>query len=240
MFTDARNFFSTFVYGTRPWSEFLTAPLDSNTPGMAAIYGGDPAGLRQGFLGLPAFLTAESMPTRTAPTFRGKIVLESVMCAPVALPPNVMIPDLAEAGGDTVDPTNIRAKLELHRSSPDCAGCHAILDPIGLGIETFDAIGRYRTAYENGDAIDATGEFLGTPFTTLDELIKILNTDERFARCPGEKALSFALRRTPRPEDAPYIDQLAADWSSGTVRDLVKRLVVSDAFRFRKLPQSAL
>jgi hypothetical protein len=180
------------------------------------------------------------MPTRTAPTFRGKIVLESVMCAPIALPPNVVIPDLAEAGGDTVDPTNIRAKLELHRSSPDCAGCHAVLDPIGLGIETFDAIGRYRTTYENGDAIDTTGEFLGQPFTGIDELIPILNADERFAACPGEKVLSFALRRTPRPEDLPYIEQLAGQWGSGTVRDLVKHLVESDTFRFRKLPASAL
>ncbi|HVJ16994.1 MAG TPA: DUF1592 domain-containing protein [Polyangiaceae bacterium] len=240
MFTDAHNFFSTFVFGGRSWAEFLTAPLDTSTPGMTEIYAGDPVGLRKGFLGLPAFLTAESMPTRTAPTFRGKVVLESVMCAPVAPPPNVMIPDLVEAGGGTVDSTNIRAKLEAHRASPDCAGCHAVLDPIGLGIETFDAIGRYRTAYENGDPIDTTGEFLGQPFNGVDELIAILNADERFAACPGEKALGFSLRRTPRPEDAPYVEQLGTDWKSGTIRDLVKRLVLSDTFRFRKLPQSAL
>jgi len=240
MFTDAHNFFSTFVHGSRPWSEFLTAPLDTTTAGMAEIYAGDPAGVRKGFLGLPAFLTGESMPTRTAPTFRGKVVLESVMCAPVAPPPAVAIPELEEAGGGTVDPTNIRAKLELHRQSPDCAGCHAVIDPIGLGIETFDAIGRYRTTYENGDPIDTSGEFLSQPFATLDELIGILNADPRFAACPGEKVLSFALRRTPRPEDAPYIEQLGTNWQVGTIRDLIKGLVASDTFRFRKLPQSAL
>jgi hypothetical protein len=239
MLADARAFFTTFVSGTRPWSEFLTAPL-SPSPGLADVFAADPPGLRKGFLGLPAFLTAESVPTRTAPTFRGKVVLESVMCTTLAIPDGLMIPDLEQAGGDAIDPTNIRQKLELHRTAPDCKGCHAILDPIGLGLESFDAIGRYRTAYENGDPVDTSGEFLGQAFSGLDQLIPILTADERYSACPSEKILSYALRRTVRAEDAPYLDQLTLDWSSGTVRDLVKQLVQSDAFRFRKLPASAL
>lgn len=240
MFADAKEFFSSFVYGARPWTEFLTAPLAPGAAAMAGIYGADPPGLRKGFLGLPAFLTAESVPTRTAPTFRGKVVLEAVMCTVITLPDNLVIPDLNDAGGGTVDPTNIRAKLEEHRKSPVCAGCHAVLDPIGLGLENFDAIGRYRTAYENGDPIDASGVLNGQAFNGLDQLIPLLTADARYQACPSEKILSYALRRSPRTEDKPYIEQLSADWKSQSARELVKRLVASDAFRFRKLPAGAL
>jgi hypothetical protein len=240
MLADAKEFFSGFVYGAEPWTEFLTLPLPPGAAGMTGIYGNDPAGLRKGFLGLPAFLTAESVPTRTAPTFRGKVVLEAVMCTIITLPDNLVIPDLNDAGAGTVDPANIRAKLEQHRKSPDCAGCHSILDPIGLGLENFDAIGRYRTAYENGDPIDASGTLNGQAFSGLDQLIPLLANDERYQGCPSEKILSYALRRTARTEDKPYIDQLTTDWKASSVRELVKRMVASDAFRFRKLPASAL
>jgi hypothetical protein len=160
MFADAKDFFSTFVYGSRPWSEFLTAPLRTSA-GLEAIFAGDPPGFRRGFLGLPAFLTAESVPTRTAPTFRGKVVLESVMCTTITVPPNLVIPDLDQADPSLADSTNIRKKLQAHRTAPDCAACHNILDPIGFGLESFDAIGKYRTTYENGDPVDTSGEFLG-------------------------------------------------------------------------------
>jgi hypothetical protein len=239
MFADAKDFFSTFVYGSRPWSEFLTAPLHTSA-GLEAIYAADPPGARKGFLGLPAFLTAESVPTRTAPTFRGKIVLESVMCTTITVPPNLVIPDLDEANAGMTDSPNIRKKLQQHRAAPDCAACHNILDPIGFGLESFDAIGKYRAAYANGDPIDSSGVFLEKPFNNLEQLIPILLADPRLAACPSEKLLSFALRRVVRTEDKPYLDQVTTDWKSGSVRDLVKRLVLSDAFRFRKLPASAL
>jgi hypothetical protein len=240
MFTDAEEFFGSFVYGARPWTEFLTAPLAPGAAAMTGIYAGDPPGLRKGFLGLPAFLTAESVPTRTAPTFRGKVVLEAVMCTVITLPDNLVIPDLNDAGGAAVDPTNIRAKLEEHRKSPVCAGCHAVLDPIGLGLENFDAIGRYRATYENGDAIDASGILNGQAFNGLDQLIPLLTADARYQTCPSEKILSYALRRSPRSEDKPYIEQLSTGWKSASARELVKQLVMSDTFRFRKLPASAL
>ena len=239
MLADAQSFFSAFVSGTRPWTEFLTAPLQASA-GLEGIYAADPPGLRKGFLGLPAFLTAESVPTRTAPTFRGKVVLESVMCTTITVPANLVIPDLDAAGADMAESPNIRVKLQKHRAAPDCAGCHNILDPIGFGLESFDAVGRYRTAYTNGDPVDTSGELMGKPFKNLDELIPIITADAHYASCPSEKILSYSLRRVARPEDQPYLDQLTTDWKAGTIRELVKRLVVSDAFRFRKLPKSAL
>jgi Protein of unknown function (DUF1592)/Protein of unknown function (DUF1588)/Protein of unknown function (DUF1595)/Protein of unknown function (DUF1587)/Protein of unknown function (DUF1585) len=239
MFADAKAFFSSFVYGTQPWSQFLTAPLKPSA-GLEGIYSADPPGLRKGFLGLPAFLTAESVPTRTAPTFRGKVVLESVMCTPITVPANLVIPDLDQAAAGMPESSNIRVKLQAHRADPNCASCHNILDPIGFGLEDFDAVGKYRTAYPNGDPVDTSGVFDSKPFTGLDQLIPILTNSEHYNTCPSEKLLSFALRRIARPEDQPYLEQLAKDWNAGTVRELVKKLVLSDAFRFRKLPASAL
>jgi hypothetical protein len=240
MLADANAFLGSFIYSQRPFSEFLTAPLDTTNPGLSEVFAADPPGARQGFLSLPAYLTAESMPTRTAPTFRGKIVLDAVLCTTIALP-NVPIPDLEDAGGEMIDPANIRAKLEKHRESPDCAGCHRVLDPIGLGLENYDAIGRWRTQYENGDAITPTGDLDGTAFNGLAELVPLVQQNPLLATCPGEKLLSFALRRTPRvDEDAPYIQEIASGWQSGTIRSLIKQLVLSEAFRSRKLAASAL
>jgi hypothetical protein len=239
MRADATKFLGSFVFDGRPWSQFLTAPLDTTLPGLAGIFKADPAGARQGFLSLPAFLTAESVPTRTAPTFRGKVVLDAVLCTTINLP-TFPVPDLEMAGGMTVDPTNIRAKLEAHRKSPACAGCHALLDPIGLGIENFDAIGRYRTQYPNGDPIKADGQIEGVNFNGLAELVPLLVKDPRLAACPSEKLLGFALRRSVRTEDQPYIHDVASKWNSGTIADLAKQLIVSDAFRMRKVPASAL
>jgi hypothetical protein len=239
MLSDAAAFLSSFVFGQRPWSEFLTAPLDRSNPVLSGVYAGDPSGARGGFLGLPAYLTAESMPKRTAPTFRGKIVLDAVLCTTISLP-NFAVPDLEDAGGPVIDPANTRAKLEAHRESSACKGCHAILDPIGLGLENFDAIGRYRTHYENGDLITPTGAIEGKDFNGLAELVPLLVSDPRLATCPGEKLLSFALRRTARSEDKAYVDAIAASWQSGTVRELVKHLVLSEAFRSRQVAASAL
>jgi hypothetical protein len=239
MLSDASSFLGSFVYGQRPWREFLTAPLDSSNAALSGVFGADPAGARRGFLGLPAYLTAESMPTRTAPTFRGKIVLDAVLCTTISLP-TFPVPDLEDAGGPMIDPANIRAKLEAHRASPDCKGCHSVLDPIGLGLENFDAIGRYRTQYENGDVITPTGTLDGKDFNGLNELIPLVTGDTRLSSCPGEKLLSFALRRTPRVDDAAYVAAIARGWQSGTIRDLVKQLVLSEAFRSRQVASSAL
>jgi hypothetical protein len=124
--------------------------------------------------------------------------------------------------------------------SPDCAACHASLDPIGLGLENYDAIGHYRTAYESGLAIDSSGQIGTQAFTTPTQLAQILSADPHYAGCPSKKLVSLSLRRTLRMEDGPYVDQISMAWNSGTIADLVKMLVTNDVFRFRRLPQSAL
>src|SRR5439155_5899098 len=83
---------------------------------------------------------------------------------------------------------NIRTRLAAHRTNPACASCHTILDPIGLGLENFDAVGRYRTTYANGDGIDASGTLPdGTAFRGLGELATILSSDSRLTDCVSKK-----------------------------------------------------
>jgi len=240
MVADATSFFGKFVTGGQAWSTLLTAPLNTADPALTDIYSADPPGSRAGFLGMPAFLTLTSRAERTAPTFRGRVALEAALCTKIEVPANLDIPDLAEAGGMQVEITNVREKLEVHRQDPQCASCHSVLDPIGLGLENYDAIGKYRTTYENGDPIDASGELMGTPFNGLSQLSAILAADPRQASCPSKMLLSFSTARILRPEDQPYVDQMTTTWASGTISDLVKQLVANDTFRFRKLPANAV
>jgi hypothetical protein len=239
MLEDANRFFTTFVTGGRAWTELLTAPLDTGNAALSDIYANDPSP-RTGFLGLPAFLTLTSRAERTAPTFRGRVALEAVLCNKVEVPANLQVPDLVEAGGEAVDITNVREKLEEHRKDPLCSTCHQILDPIGLGLENYDAIGRYRASYENGDTIDASGELQGKPFNGSDGLAGILNADARFAPCPSKMLMSYSLSRILVATDKPYAEQITAAWNGGNITDLVKQFVVNDTFRFRKLPPEAL
>jgi hypothetical protein len=234
MTLQAHDFFSGFIASDRPWVEFLSAELPA-APGLSSVLAADPAGFRSGFLGLPAFLTAKSLPTRTAPTFRGKIVLDALLCTVIELPDGD-IPELEEAMAAGGDPTNIRDKLEAHRQSPACIGCHQLLDPIGLGLENYDAIGGYRTTYEGGQPIDASGAIDTQQFNGPSELAAILSQDPRFTRCIGDQLMSFALGRILRTEDQPYGDQLTQNWNGGGLTLLVKELVKSDVFRFQKPP----
>jgi hypothetical protein len=232
MVDQANEYLAEFTLGNRPWSEFLSAPHPASAA-LDPIYAKDPKAGRTGFLTLPAFLTLSSLPERTSPTSRAKTIIVGIFCTNISPPPNLNIPDLGAAGGTNVDIQNVRKKLEEHRKDPGCASCHNTLDPIGLSLENFDAVGRFRTKYTNGDAIDATGTYEGTSFQEVSGLIPALVKDDRFVSCPPSKLFSYALRRTPTAEDQKYIDEILASWKGGTIGDLAKHVVTSDAFRFR-------
>ena len=134
---------------------------------------------------------------RTAPTLRGKWVLENLLCEDIPAPP----PDVPELDKDNgmsaaTQSQNVRLRLEAHRAMPSCASCHSILDPIGMGLENFDAIGRYRTAYSNGDVVDSSGKLpSGEAFKTLPELAGILSKDARLTDCASKRFMTYALSR---------------------------------------------
>lgn len=232
MVDQANEYLTEFTLGGRPWSEFLSAPHPASAA-LDPIYAKDPAAGRSGFLTLPAFLTLSSLPERTSPTARAKTIVVGIFCTNISPPPNLNIPDLGAAGGEGVDIQNVRKKLEKHREDPGCASCHNTLDPIGLSMENFDAVGGFRTKYTNGDLIDATGTYEGTSFQDVSGLVPALVKNDRFVSCPPSKLFSYALRRSPTAEDRKYIDEILEGWKGGTIGDLAKHVVMSDAFRFR-------
>jgi hypothetical protein len=153
--------------------------------------------------------------------------------------PNKPIPplDSEKASDPNSQNLNVSARLAEHRNNPECSGCHNILDPIGLGLETFDAIGRARTAYPNGDPVVAAGVLpSGQTFSGLPELSKLVATDPHLLDCASQKLLTFALGRTVVDADQPFLDQIRYRWhADGTsVRGLLKAVVRSDTFRYRR------
>ncbi len=191
-------------------------------------------GVRAGILGHGSILTATSYPNRTSPTLRGKWVLENLLGAPPPAPP-ANVPDLDES--DAISPRSVRERLEMHRANPVCASCHAQMDPLGLALEPFDAIGGFRT-HDGDAAIDASAtlpdgsSFVG-PAGVREHL---LERQERFVSALTEKLLTYALGRGLEAYDAPAVRRIVRDteqedhrWSS-----LVTGIVESVPFRMRR------
>jgi mono/diheme cytochrome c family protein len=175
---------------------------------------------RFGLLGKASVLAVTSYTTRTSPTIRGKWVLENILNAPPpAPPPNV--PSLESSNKDG-KPLSVRQMLEMHRANPVCASCHARMDPLGLSLENFDAIGRWR-ATDAGQAIDASGVLLdGTKVNGPRELREALMAQKtQFVKTVTDKLLTYALGRGLEYYDASTVRSIdrsaAADgyrWSS--------------------------
>jgi len=189
---------------------------------------------RFGLLGKASVLAVTSYTTRTSPTIRGKWVLENILAAPPpAPPPNV--PSLESSNKDN-KPLSVRQMLEMHRASPACASCHARMDPLGLSLENFDAIGQWRTS-DSGHPIDASGVLLdGTKVDGPRELRQALVAQKmQFVETVTEKLLTYALGRGLEYYDAPTVRAIdraaAADeyrWSS-----LIAAIVKSAPFQMR-------
>jgi Protein of unknown function (DUF1592)/Protein of unknown function (DUF1588)/Protein of unknown function (DUF1595)/Protein of unknown function (DUF1585)/Protein of unknown function (DUF1587) len=250
MVQEGLRYFQDFLVTNRSLNEFFTADINFVNARLARHYGfsgvvGDAptkltngADQRQGFLGLAGFLTQSSFSYRTAPTLRGKWVLENLLCQTIAPPPaGVPKIDNEMAKDPASQSLNVSAKLAEHRNNDKCSFCHKILDPIGLGLESFDGIGRFRTAYPNGDPVDASGEMPnGETFSGIQQLTGILSRDTRFGDCASVKAMTYALGRAVTDADQPFLDQIRYRWRSGgnSVRALLKAVVLSDTFRYRR------
>ena len=185
---------------------------------------------RKGVLTQAAALALTSNPTRSSAVKRGKWILETVLGdPPPSAPPNV--PSLEQAKAD--DKASLRERLEIHRSNPSCAGCHKLIDPIGLGLENFDATGRWRDT-EDGKEIVAQGALVdGKTFTGPTELIQILS--ERtpdVAKNFTQRLLTYALGRGLQRADRCDVDKILshAQENRYTIKSVIHGIVQSDSF----------
>ncbi len=232
-------FFAAMLKEDRPIPEFLTARFTFLNERLANHYGNTSVkgeafrrveldnDQRGGILGQASVLTVSSYPTRTSPVIRGKWVLENVLNQPPP-PPPPNVPPLDEK--TAANSGTMRQQLEKHRANAVCAGCHARMDPLGFGLENYDAIGRWRNE-------DASGVLPnGAKFSTPAELKAILARDKDvLTEALAEKILTYATGRGMEGADRPAIRKLAAQTRDRGYRfsELILGTVESDPFLMR-------
>ncbi|MDT8397523.1 MAG: DUF1592 domain-containing protein [Pseudomonadales bacterium] len=192
---------------------------------------------RRGLLGQGSILTATSVANRTSPVVRGAWIVEDLLGAPVPTPPPGVNTDLTDKSVPTgVVLNTLRDRLEQHRSNPSCAACHQIMDPIGLALENFDLIGRWRTQ-ENGFALNTHTQLIdGTPIDGPVALRRaLLDRGDAVASNIIEKLLSYALGRDLQSTDMSAVRKIAASTVENQYRfsDIVLDIVKSEPFRMK-------
>ena len=189
---------------------------------------------RGGLLGHASILTVTSYATRTSPVLRGKWVLENILGTPPP-PPPANVPPLEDAGRGQA--LSMRERMAEHRANPVCASCHALMDPIGLSLENFDGIGRWRTRTDGFAALDVTGNLPdGSAYEGVNGLkATLLSRPELFATTVGEKLLAFALGRAVEYYDAPAVRRIVRDAGQHGYRfsSLILGIVRSTPFQMR-------
>ena len=251
MVDEARLFFESIVRGNRSVVGFVDSDYTFLNSTLAALYGLEKTvtgpemrkvklkdANRGGILGMPGILATTSFPNRTSAVKRGVWVLEQVLGEHVPpAPPNV--PPLEKQDKKAVENLTLRQRTELHRTNAVCANCHKILDPIGFGLENFDAIGRWRDHDDSGGAIDAAGELPGGKrFTTPRELKAIIAARKGdLARNLTEKLLAYALCRQLEGYDEIVVDRLMETIAKDGYRmqTLISEIVTSYPFVNRRI-----
>ena len=208
--------------------------------GIPNVYGPDfrrvpvPADARRGLLGQGSLLLVTSNANRTSPVIRGKWILENLLGSQAPTPPPD-VPPLEEK--PTATAKSVRERIEQHRANPACAGCHKIMDPIGLSLENYDAIGRWRSEDE-GVKIDASGQLVdGTPIDGPAALRKaLLARGDVFVAAMTEKLLMYGVGRETKYYDMPAVRTIMRDAAKNRYRlsDLIVGVVKSPAFQMKK------
>lgn len=191
---------------------------------------------RAGVLTHASILAVHASGDRSSPVLRGKFVREQILCELLPLPPNDLVIE-----PPPLDPEKTtREQFEEIGANPDCASCHALMNPIGFGFENFDALGLYRTE-QNGKPIDASGEIVGTedvagPFDGVVELANKLAGSEDVRRCVAAQWFRFGYGRGDTEADTCSMDHVQEVFteSGGDIRELLVALTQTDAFRHRR------
>lgn len=248
MVRQATMFFDDIVANDRSVIDFLDSDYTFVNNQLAAYYdigGVDGAEMRRvaidkpergGLLGMGAVLMLTSNPTRTSPTKRGKWILEQILGTPPP-PPPPMAGDLQPTAPDGRK-LNLREQLEEHRKNPECAGCHAQMDPLGFSLENFNAVGQWRFNDAEGKPVDASGVMPdGKKVNGPIELRKVLlDRKDQFVRALSEKLMIFGLGRGVTLRDDCALDDVAKRCRESGYRfsAIIKGIATSDAFRKRR------
>lgn len=250
MYNESTNFFSHLIRENGSIYDLIDSDYSFLNERLARFYGisgvtgtdfrkvklNDPN--RGGVLGMGSILVATSMPLRTSPSLRGAYVLERMFGDKTPSPP--MDIEQLPTNDTDLETKTIRETLKMHRQSQDCRACHALIDPIGFGLENFDAIGRWRTK-QNGALIDTAGETPdGKRFSGPAELKKLLLTrKEEFTRHAVKKFLSYALGRELTPYDRPATYRITKQVmrNNGSMQSLIMSVVISEPFLNRVNPK---
>ena len=231
---DARDLMTTRVtFVNRKLASIYRVRAPRTEWGMVSF---EPDSPRAGLLGQISILSLYAHPIATSPTLRGKFIRERLLCQTVPAPPvgvNTAIP------GPSPDALTLRSRLLAHQEVAYCAGCHVLMDDLGLGLEAFDGLGRFRDL-ENDVPIDASGNLDGRPFRDALELGALLHDDPRFAECIVRQAYRVASGHLETEGEAGALRDLWLDFASHgySLRRLMGAIASSEAFR-RATPQPA-
>jgi mono/diheme cytochrome c family protein len=247
MLKETEMFFTAVMREDRPVTDFLNGDFTFLNERLAKHYGtpgitGDnfrrvqlTGDQRRGVLTQASILTLTSNPTRTSPVKRGKWVLEQMLGTPPP-PPPPNVPELKVEPGAMLTGT-LRQKMEQHRTDPGCASCHQKMDPIGFGLENFDAVGAWRTK-EGGAEIDSSGELIGSgKFNGPTQLVGILmKKQDTFCHNFASQMMTFALGRGLEYYDRCEVDTLSKRVAKdgNKFSSFVTEIVTSSPFRMRR------
>ncbi|MFZ9794537.1 MAG: DUF1588 domain-containing protein, partial [Gemmataceae bacterium] len=251
MYEEVRLFFDSIVQENLGVVNFINSDFTFVNEGLAKVYGLEKQikgskmqrvaitdTNRGGIIGMPGILAMTSFPDRTSAVKRGAWVLEQVLGEHIP-PPPPNVPALEKQDKKKVASLTLRQRTELHRTNSVCANCHKIMDPIGFGLENFDAIGRWRDKDDSGAPIDPSGELPGgIKFNSPKELKAYLATrKDDLARNLVEKLLAYALCRQIEGYDQIVVDRLLEKISKNgyPVQSLIAEVVFSYPFTHRRI-----
>src|SRR5688572_5686091 len=252
--TEAETFINSVLLENRPLVDLLTSDRTYLNDRVARHYG--LTGItgtqfrwvtltdknRSGLLGQGAVLIKTSYPNRTSPVLRGAWVLDKIVGTPPTPPPPGVETDLSPVQGET--PKTVRARLEQHRDNATCRQCHGVIDPMGLALENFDAVGQFRTVDRqaaNAPIDVSTVLPSGLPLNGPSELRDYLaGNPAKFAQAFTEKLLMYAVNRELEYFDMPQVRATVRNAAKDnfTLYSIVQGIVRSDAF-LKQGPPSA-
>ena len=176
-----------------------------------------------------SFLAQYAHAESSSPSLRGKFIRERILCQHVPTPPANVNTAIPEPGPEAV---TLRDRLMVHMQDPSCAGCHAVIDPIGFALESFDGVGRYRIL-DNGGEIDPSGALDDVEVMGLKELAIAVSEHPEFPRCLVQKAYAYARSHFIPNTDDPQVEVLHTRFAANgyRVQELIRDIALSPGFR---------